>query len=173
MSHTHHCTGVYCVSENHHNNIRVSAKAIIIHNEKVLLIKYRSESDEWFTLPGGGQLFGEPLTQTLIRECREESRYVVKPGELVFIREYIGKNHEFTDFDSEVHQLEMMFLATLLGNENDVTHLDIHADRHQIAAQWVNLVDLEHTPLFPAALRSLIKNKKFPPSSPVYLGDVN
>ncbi|WP_201788376.1 NUDIX domain-containing protein [Serratia marcescens] len=161
------------MSENQQNNIRISAKAIIIHHEKILLIKYRSESDEWFTLPGGGQLFGEPLTQTLIRECREESRYEITPGELVFIREYIGKNHEFADFDRDVHQLEMMFLATLLDNESDMLHLDIHSDRHQIAAQWIDLAALEQTPLFPAALRSLIKEKKFPPLSPVYLGDVN
>ncbi|PHM38989.1 NUDIX hydrolase [Xenorhabdus mauleonii] len=153
--------------------IRISAKAIIIHNDQILLVRYQSDSDEWYTLPGGGQLFGETLAQTLIRECIEETAYKIEPERLVFVREYIGSNHEFAEFDKDVHQIELMFLASLADKNADMHNLDINADRDQIAAQWINLEDIINLPLFPAVLRPLIAEKRFSLGSPVYLGDVN
>ncbi|MDX8000138.1 NUDIX domain-containing protein [Xenorhabdus sp. Reich] len=153
--------------------IRISAKAIIICKDQILLVRYKSDSDEWYTLPGGGQLFGETLTQTLIRECLEETTYKIEPARLVFVREYIGSNHEFAEFDKNVHQIELMFLASLADKNPDIHNLDINADRDQIGAQWISLGDVINLPLFPAVLRPLIVEKHFSSGSPVYLGDVN
>ncbi|WP_086956456.1 NUDIX domain-containing protein [Xenorhabdus innexi] len=153
--------------------IRISAKAIIIHDNQILLIRYKSDSDEWYTLPGGGQLFGETLTQTLIRECLEETTYEIEPERLVFVREYIGNNHEFAEFDKDVHQTELVFLSSLADKNPDIHNLDINADRDQIGAQWINLEDVINLPLFPAALRTLIAEKHFSSDFPIYLGDVN
>jgi len=154
-------------------NIRVSAKAIIVHQDHLLLIRYKSESDEWYTLPGGGQLFGEKLSETLVRECLEETTFRVEPGKLVFIREYIGANHEFAEFDGDTHQIELMFLASLADEGTNLHNLEINADRDQVGAQWVTLEDVKNAPLFPAALRSLIAEKQFTASTSIYLGDVN
>ncbi|WP_446469539.1 NUDIX domain-containing protein [Xenorhabdus stockiae] len=153
--------------------IRISAKAIIIHKEQILLVRYKSDSDEWYTLPGGGQLFGETLTQTLIRECLEETAYKIELSRLVFVREYIGNNHEFAQFDKDVHQTELIFLASLADKNPDIHNRDIKADKDQISAQWINLEDVINLPLFPAVLRSLIVEKRFSADFPIYLGDVN
>ncbi|MDX7986659.1 NUDIX domain-containing protein [Xenorhabdus sp. 12] len=160
----------------HQNNtaaVRISAKAIIIYKDQILLVRYQSDSDEWYTLPGGGQLFGETLAQTLMRECLEETLYKIEPERLVFVREYIGRNHEFAEFDKDVHQIELMFLASLADKNPDIHNLDINADRDQITAQWVNLSDVINLPLFPAVLRPLIAEKRFSFDFPAYLGDVN
>lgn len=95
--------GILFVDHSNTATIRISAKAIIIHKDQILLIRYKSDSDEWYTLPGGGQMFGETLTETLIRECLEETAYKIEPERLVFVREYIGNNHEFAEFDKDVH----------------------------------------------------------------------
>ncbi|WP_319938890.1 NUDIX domain-containing protein [Xenorhabdus littoralis] len=118
-------------------------------------------------------MFGETLTQTLIRECFEETTYKIEPARSVFVREYIGSNHEFAEFDKNVHQIELMFLASLADKNPDIHNLDINADRDQIGAQWISLGDVINLPLFPAVLRPLIVEKHFSSGSPVYLGDVN
>ncbi|OTA16464.1 RNA pyrophosphohydrolase [Xenorhabdus vietnamensis] len=165
--------GILFVNQNNTATIRISAKAIIIHKDQILLVRYKSDSDEWYTLPGGGQLFGETLTQTLIRECLEETTYKIEPVRLVFVREYIGSNHEFAEFDKDVHQIELMFLASLADKNPDIHNLNINADRDQIGAQWISLEDVINLPLFPAVLRPLVVEKRFSSGSPIYLGDVN
>ena len=52
--------------------IRNSAKAIIIRNGQILCTKNRDLLEEFYLLPGGGQNHGEPLYETLKRECLEE-----------------------------------------------------------------------------------------------------
>lgn len=161
------------MNSNYEGNTRISVKAIIIHQGKILLIRYKSDTDEWYTLPGGGQLFGETIGQTMIRECLEETGYHIIPGNLVFVRDYIGANHEFAEFDMEVHQVELMFLASIKFHELDQDNIGLNVDKDQIDIRWVELSDLEMTPLYPCAIRSLIAKRNFNLNSPVYLGDIN
>lgn len=49
---------------------RVAVKAVIIHDNKVLLI--RDDPDDLWALPGGGIDYGENAEQALIRELHEE-----------------------------------------------------------------------------------------------------
>ena len=53
--------------------IRTSAKAVIIQNGKLLVIKLNDGKEEWYILPGGGQDSEEMLPQTVEREVREEA----------------------------------------------------------------------------------------------------
>lgn len=48
---------------------RVSAKAIIIKDHKILLVR---EKETWWGLPGGGIDYGETAAQALVRELGEE-----------------------------------------------------------------------------------------------------
>lgn len=89
--------------------IRNSAKAIIIHEDRILLIQNTDENGYWYTLPGGGQGFGETLTDAVLRECKEELGTEVAVGDLMFVREYIGANHEFAAVDFDQHQVDFMF----------------------------------------------------------------
>lgn len=49
---------------------RVAIRVLIIQNDKVLLVK--EKSDEWWALPGGGVDHGETVESTLTREVEEE-----------------------------------------------------------------------------------------------------
>ncbi|WP_460011961.1 NUDIX domain-containing protein [Lysinibacillus sp. CTST325] len=53
-----------------------------------------------------GQEHGETFHTTLKRECIEEIGLNIDIKELLHIREYIGKNHEYAEFDFDVHQIE-------------------------------------------------------------------
>src|SRR5687767_6608945 len=98
--------------------IRVAAKAVIIRDGKLLVTKNVDDQGEWYLLPGGGQERGEALSETVRRECREEVGADVADvadvavGALRFVREYIGRNHEFATQDGETHALELMFTCT-------------------------------------------------------------
>lgn len=81
-------------------NIRNSVKAIIIKDNKILTMKGKDDDGFYYLLPGGGQNHGETMVEALKRECLEEIGCNVEVLHLQIIREYIGKNHEFSCFVS-------------------------------------------------------------------------
>ena len=93
--------------------IRTAARALIIQDDKVLTIKMQDTSGIFYILPGGGQQHGETLIEGLQRECLEEIGSSVNVGDIAYVREYIGKNHEFRQSHGNFHQLESVFFCEL------------------------------------------------------------
>jgi len=152
------------------NAIRNSAKAIIIRDGSLLLIRLSDVEGNWYTLPGGGQLHGETLRETLQRECEEEIGVRVQVGELRLVREYIGKHHEFAQHDGDVHQVEFMFECRIDPSSNPTTGQS--PDTHQTGIAWVALSDLQNCRLYPEILRQILKNG-LTGLTTRYLDDVN
>lgn len=150
--------------------IRNSAKAVIIEDERILLTKNQDHLGVFYLLPGGGQRFGETLRDAVRRECREEIRADVEVREIRFVREYIGKNHEFADADNGVHQVEYMFSCALAPGETPGTGPE--PDGMQIGVEWIELKNLAEHRLYPDCLRALLSEKR-DESSCLYLGDCN
>lgn len=150
--------------------IRNSAKALIVAGGKVLTIKLSDKDGFWYILPGGGQEPGEDLHATLRRECLEEAGAEIEVGDLVFVREYIGKNHEFADHDSDYHGIEFIFECRLAeGAEPQTGSLP---DIGQLAVEWLELDKVDNYRLYPLALRPLIARHEERRTA-VYMGDVN
>lgn len=135
-------------------------------------------------LPGGGQHKEETLADTVTRECLEEVDAEVDVVDLLFIREYIGKNHEFADVDSDLHQIEFMFHCRLSGS--DKLTAGHEPDSGQIGIEWLDFDGLEERPLYPAVLRAHLMRlnragyfnesdiaRRINVPVPIYLGDVN
>ena len=150
--------------------IRNSAKAIIIEGEKILFTKNKDHLGFFYLLPGGGQEREENLTEALKRECMEEITAEISVGDIKFIREYIGKNHEFAEWDSEIHQIEYMFECKLLGN-NELKN-GIVPDSMQVGLEWIELSRLGEYRIYPSALKGVI-NEDGTFKDRVYLGDTN
>lgn len=150
--------------------IRNSAKAIIIEEDSLPAIRHTDQAGDWYSLPGGGQNFNETLDQALRRECLEETGASVEIGRLKFIREYIGKNHEFADTDGDCHQVEFFFECKIRGKY--VIKNGFFPDQTQIGVSWVALDELETFRLYPAVLRPILKQRRHPPGV-TYLGDIN
>ncbi|MGM7637176.1 NUDIX domain-containing protein [Bacillus sp. Hm123] len=150
-------------------SIRNSAKAIIIEGDKVLLTKNQDDEGYFYLFPGGGQEHGETIHQALVRECIEEVGKEVDIGELLHIREYIGKNHEHASFDFHAHQVEYYFICYLVGDD----HKPTNPDSHQVGIEWIPVHDLLQYKIYPKEIRKHIIKYVNNEKSPVYLGDVN
>jgi len=68
----------------------------------VLVTRNMDRSGPFFLLPGGGQEHGETLPKALRREFMEEVGVPIEVNELVLVRDYIARNHEFAD-EGDVH----------------------------------------------------------------------
>ncbi len=150
--------------------VRVSAKAVIIRDGKLLVTKNRDDEDIFYLLPGGGQKPGETLPAALRRECREELGVDVNVGRFLCLRDYIGANHEFAAIDGEVHQVELMFACELAPGEEP--NLELESDSMQTGGDWIPLHRLESYRLFPLSLRPLLARGLDRLTDP-YLGAVN
>ena len=149
---------------------RNSCKAVILKDSKVLLILNSDDTGNFYLLPGGGQKFGETLLQAMQREVMEETGWVVEPGELVLVRDYIGTNHEFARWEADVHQTELMFMAIPVRMEAKAPE----PDPWQIGIEWVEPAKLKDIRLYPSALKEILpKIIAGTYRGPIYLGDIN
>ncbi len=132
--------------------IRPSAKAIIIQHNALLAIKKRDRKGDYYILPGGG----------------------VDVGNLLFVRDYIGQNHEFADDEMErqAHALELMFACSLPVGAS-VTK-GSHPDEGQIGVEWLPLERIHEFRMYPLTIRDLVANPgDLRERQAVYLGDIN
>jgi 8-oxo-dGTP diphosphatase len=146
---------------------RVSAKAVVIKDGAILLIKKTGSGGDYFLLPGGGQNHGEPLNETVIREVKEETGFLVTVGDLFFVRDYIGANHEFAAHESHFHQVELYFNATLADSGHSEATL---LDNDQTGIEWLPLELVTKSQIYPLSVREILRDQK---SEKFYLGDIN
>jgi ADP-ribose pyrophosphatase YjhB (NUDIX family) len=130
----------------------------------------RDKSGIFYILPGGGQRHGETLHEGLARECLEEIGTEVEVGELLYVREYIGKNHEFRKTHRAFHQVENVFRCRLPHPES-IGPGSEH-DKKQIGVEWIPLETLPTTRFLPEVIKPFFSKNTFEPNTP-YLGDVN
>ena len=147
--------------------VRLSVKAIIIREGRLLVLKCRDREGVWYLLPGGGQEAGETLEQALHRECLEELGCKVRMGPLRFIRDYIARNHEFAATDPDTHQVELIFECELESEPSFATQ----PDAMQEGFAWLELTTLEGSRLYPRILEKELCSA--PRNGVLYLGDVN
>lgn len=131
--------------------IRNSAKAIVIHEDKILVNRCSSRFGEYYALPGGGQRSGEMLHETVKRELLEETGYSVIPQRLSGIYERINEGRS----DESCHKIYFIFTCKLA----DVPRRKpTETDRFQIGMEWVNIRDARQINLFPRAIRDNISS---------------
>src|SRR5258708_22876364 len=130
-------------------NVRVAAKAIVIRDGRVLVTRNMDRDGPFFLLPGGGQEHGETLPEALRREFMEEVGVPIEVNELVLVRDYIARNHEFAD-QGDGHQLDLCFRCTLLADE--IPANGPHPDPWQVGVEWLDLSDLDAARLYPSVL---------------------
>ena len=146
--------------------IRNSIKAIIVRDRHVLLIKNIDDDGFWYTFPGGGQNAGEDMLTALRRECFEETGVAISVGPLRLVREYIGKNHEFSESDGDIHQVELYFECGLAPG-SEPRNGDMK-DTSQVDVEWLPVDRLGSVRVYPKLFQKGLGDLQT-----IYLGDVN
>jgi ADP-ribose pyrophosphatase YjhB (NUDIX family) len=148
--------------------IRSAAKAVIIRDGQLLLTHCRDASGDWYALPGGGQQPEETLADCIARECREELGVDVSVGALLFVRDHIVANHDFSYVREAPHQIEHLFACEVPSDYQPASG-DI-PDTHQVGVEWMAHDALERVRVYPTWLREVMDPKRVEPL-PIYWGD--
>jgi len=151
-------------------NIRSAARAVIIHDGKLLATKMRDGRGVYYILPGGGQQPGERLEDTVRRECLEEVGVEVEVDRLVFVREYIGKNHDFSPRHEGFHQIEHVFVCQI--KDPHAVCPGCETDNHQVGVAWLALESLALIRFYPEAIKRYFTRDGIEVPT-TYLGDCN
>lgn len=150
--------------------IRNSVKAIIIKDGKLLCNQNRDKRGVFYCVPGGGQEYQESLEQAVVRECHEEISADIQVGELLFVRDYIGRNHNGQTRLQHVHQVEFFFRCTLADDAEP--QMGTGADYYQIGVSWVPIAELAQSQFYPKDMIQWLYDLD-DPKRPVYLGDMD
>ena len=129
---------------------RISVKAIVMQDNRILLNRCEDENGVYYTLPGGGQALYESLEDTVIREVQEETGYTVKPlrfaglYEEIFSDPFLRKH--YPDY---THRLYHIFVCA----RTDAIRMEpTETDMSQKGCEWVLLSALSETRVLPEAV---------------------
>ena len=152
------------------SGVRTAARAVILRDGDILTVRIRTDEGEFLVLPGGGQNHGETLRDTVAREVLEELGLKVVPQGLLYLREYVGKNHAMHRIHGHFHQVEAVFHC--LCEDLSPIGEGQERDRRQVGFEWLPLTRLADYPLSPKGLGEVIA-KALQDGSATYLGDVH
>lgn len=159
----------------HHDSIpgaiRVAARAMIIEHGKLLVMSYRDEKGHWCVTPGGGVRKKETLVAGLRREVGEELGLELDVGDIVYVRELLGKSAKVLHggITEDTHQLEVFFRCKRLN----APKLGATPDKFCVGFDWAPLEELPARHFFPEALASRLAADVAAGFKPInnYLGD--
>ncbi|GGV85624.1 hypothetical protein GCM10015535_32540 [Streptomyces gelaticus] len=115
--------------------VRVRAGAVVIRDERMLLIGFEEDGQPFYEIPGGGVEDGETLHTAVVRELREESGL---SGEVVREVARVWKDD----------RREHYFLLRAEGTIGAPTELDNHGG----TPTWIPVDQLPTTPVWPRRL---------------------
>jgi len=93
----------------------VGVGAIIIQGDRIVLVKraHPPIQGQW-SIPGGVLEVGERVREAAMREAREETGFIVEPGELLGVYDRILRNDELR---VQYHYVLVDFLCRPVGGE--------------------------------------------------------
>lgn len=120
--------------------MRISSRAVIIENEKVLTMFRRKIKDgiaiEYYVLPGGGQENDETLQENVIRELKEEMNVDIE------ILGYLGSS-TWKDSNSNFFHCKIAKGKPCLNGEE----LERMSEENYYEPRFINVKDLENIDL--------------------------
>ncbi len=131
-----------------HFRLRVSAYAVVVADDALLLAHWNEGGHSGWTMPGGGIDPGEDPADAAVREVREETGYDVALDEILGVDSVTG---ESLTTGEQMHALRIVYRAHVIGGG-----LQVEADGSTDDAAWVPLAqvdDLDRVTLVDAARR--------------------
>jgi 8-oxo-dGTP pyrophosphatase MutT (NUDIX family) len=101
------------------NSVVPSVVAIVTDNDGRVLMIHKTDNNKW-ALPGGGHEPGESISDTVVREVKEETGYDVEVETITGI--YTNPYHVMSYDDGEVRQqFSIAFRARLIGGRKQTS----------------------------------------------------
>lgn len=126
--------------------VRLAARAIILHDDKLLLVNAFKGRDDLWCAPGGGAEPHQSLPENLAREVFEETGLTVDVGAPCLVNEFHDPNGTF-------HQVEMFFRCTLMAGTLDPAWQD--PEKIVTQRRWVSRNELAALTVRPKSLAGL------------------
>jgi 8-oxo-dGTP diphosphatase len=127
-------------------NHRIATGALVVHQNRVLLVRHRKPNAyDFWVAPGGGAEGGEDLHVALRREVREESGLVVEPERIAYIEELLTPH---------TRECKVWFYARLVGGVLSTSALE--AKREFIVdAKFMSRAEFDGKTVFPPVLANV------------------
>ena len=125
-------------------NSRVSA--LVIKDNKILLIHRFKYGDEYWVIPGGGVEDKESLEESLKREVREETSLDLISFELLGSNEHEGHIHYF-------YKCELTLGEPKIGGPE----LEDSSKDNIYLLEWISIEDVNRLNIYPSSVKLYIK----------------
>ena len=118
-----------------HQKCKVRCRAIILHENKLLVVK-NSRGGDYYALPGGHLDLGESPNECMVRELTEELGVIAKLGRLLYV-------YTFTD-DKGDQSVEFFF--EIQNGEDFLSHeMQTKTHAHELSeVRWLDMVEEVH-----------------------------
>lgn len=123
---------------------------VLIKDGKLLVLKSKYSSGEFYLLPGGGIEGMESLKETAIRETKEETNYDIEIQKLLYLQEWI-------DTKTDKNVLSVVFLGRITSGKE--THLNdpALAKGNIKGIKWLDIKDLNKITFYPVEMIPLLQ----------------
>lgn len=131
--------------------LKISTKAVIIRNDKILMIEKSPKSRQnFYTLPGGTQETKETLHRSLAREVFEETGAAkIEIQNLIWTSE--RKVQSKREKDKLLHKIEYIFRCSI--EDGYKAKMGPIPDSNQTGVKWLKIEKLDQYRIAPKRLR--------------------
>lgn len=126
--------------------IRLATRAIILHEDRLLLVNAYKGSGRLWCAPGGGAEPHQSLPENIQREVMEETGLTVSTGEICLI-------NEFHDPDGPFHQVDIYFRCSIVAGDPNADWTD--PEGIVTKRKWVTRAELEALRVKPDSLADI------------------
>ncbi len=138
-----------CMTEdyqpNYQNTSRKVARAVLLHDSHILLIKRHTATQDFYALPGGGVEADESFEHAVVRELNEEASIVAAVERLVYV--YTSPKWGKQRF----YKCQYISGEPLLRADSIEAQIQEH-EENSFTPMWVDVTSLSGLAVYPSPL---------------------
>lgn len=121
---------------------RISAGAIIIENNRILLVRSKNAREgNYLVAPGGGVIGDESTYEAAAREVQEETGLEVKPMKILFVEDLLSRQYRI---------IKIWFLCQLVGGQLNNTLEALEEGICEV--NWYSRDQLQNKAVYPTGI---------------------